>query len=115
MVPFFGSNVSQPSLSENNDTLNLYTGSGQDNIVKREQAPLFKPEKNMHHIYGTPNTNNFIQERLQMNITDKQNNTKPWDEIRVGPGLNKGFSSEGTGGFNSSMDAREKKIGRAHV
>ena len=110
MVPFFGSNVSQPSLSENNDTLNLYTGSGQDNIVKREQAPLFKPEKNMHHIYGAPNTNNFIQERLQMNITDKQNNTKPWEEIRVGPGLDKGFSSEGTGGFNSSMDAREKML-----
>jgi len=110
MVPFFGSNVSQPDLNKENSTLNLYTGSGQEQIKKREQAPLFKPDKNLHYINGAPNVNNFIQNRLQSNITDKQNNVKPWQEIQVGPGLNKGFSSEGTGGFNSGMDAREKML-----
>ena len=110
MVPFFGSNVSQQSIDKNSQRLNLYTGTGQENIVKREQAPLFKPEKNMHHINGAPNVNNFIQSRMESNISDKQNNTKPWEEIRVGPGLNKGFSSEGVGGFNSGMDAREKML-----
>lgn len=110
MVPFFGSNVSQQSVDRNNQTLNLYTGTGQENIVKREQASMFKPEKNMHHINGTPNVNNFIQDRMASNISDKQNNTKPWEEIRVGPGLNKGYSSGGTGGFNSGMDAREKML-----
>ena len=94
MVPFFGSNVSQPSLDSGNSRLNLYTGSGQEQIRKQEQSSLFKPQKNMSHVFGAPNTNNFVQERMQLNITDKQNNVKPWKEIRVGPGLNKGFSSE---------------------
>ena len=40
MVPFFGSNVSQQSAERNNSTLNLYTGTGQEQIVKREQAEV---------------------------------------------------------------------------
>jgi hypothetical protein len=110
MVPFFGSNVSQPSLDRGNSRLNLYTGSGEEQIKKREQGSLFKPQKNMSHVFGAPNVNNFVQERMQLNISDKQNNVKPWKEIRVGPGLNKGYSSEGSGGFNSSMQAREKML-----
>ena len=37
------------------------------------------------------------------------NNVKPWKEIQVGPGLGKGFSSEGSGGFNAGMPLRNKK------
>ena len=45
---------------------------------------------------------------MQSNLSSKLSNTKPWNEIKVGPGLNKGFSSEGTGGFNSGMESRDK-------
>jgi hypothetical protein len=37
----------------------------------------------------------------------KNNNVKPFAPVYVGPGLNQGFSSDGTGGFNSGMEARE--------
>jgi hypothetical protein len=31
---------------------------------------------------------------------------KPFESVQVGPGLDKGYSSEGSGGFNSGMEAR---------
>ena len=64
----------------------------------------------MSHIYGTPVSTDFMQERQRSVLTSKMNNTKPWEEIRVGPGLNKGFSSEGTGGFNSGMESRSSSM-----
>jgi hypothetical protein len=36
----------------------------------------------------------------------KMANVKPWEEQRVGPGLNKGFTNDGSAGFNSGMEAR---------
>jgi hypothetical protein len=35
-------------------------------------------------------------------------NVKPWEEQVVAPGLNQGFTSSGSGGFNSGMEARDK-------
>jgi hypothetical protein len=37
----------------------------------------------------------------------KMANVKPWEEQRVGPGLNKGFTNDGSAGFNSGMEARD--------
>ena len=62
----------------------------------------------MTHTYGAPNSTDFYQDRMKNVLTSKMNNVKPWQEIRVGPGLNKGFTNEGSGGFNSGMEAREK-------
>ena len=36
------------------------------------------------------------------------NNTKPWEEIRVAPGLNQGYTSKGSSGFNSGMEVRDE-------
>jgi hypothetical protein len=108
MKPFFGSSVTQSIDAGSRDgLLDLYTGSGSQQIEKKAEAPFFKPEKNMQWINGMPSTTNFMQERMRGNITSKMNNTKPWEEIQVGPGLNKGFSSEGVGGFNSGMEERD--------
>jgi len=108
MVPYFGAKITQ-STSDNRgyeNLLDIYTGSGSQQNRKEGIAPMFKPESNMTHIHGTPVNTDFLQERQRSVLTSKMNNTKPWQEIRVGPGLNKGFSSEGTGGFNSGMNAR---------
>ena len=43
---------------------------------------------------------------MRGNITSKLNNTKPWDEIRVGPGLAPEYGTHGSGGFNSGMEAK---------
>jgi hypothetical protein len=34
-------------------------------------------------------------------------NVKPWEEQHVAPGLNKGFTNDGSAGFNSGMEARD--------
>ena len=107
MVPFFGSKITQNIGSRGNEgILDLYTGTGSQEKKKEGIAPLFKPEANMSHVYGTPVSTEFYQERQRSVLTTKMNNVKPWEEIRVGPGLGKGFSSEGTGGFNAGMQLR---------
>jgi len=107
MVPFFGSNVTQRTtkFGGNESILDSYSGSGSQVIHKREQAPLFAPHENLHYAHGTPSTSDFIQSR--MNPSRNMSNTKPWEEIRVGPGLNKGFTNKGSDGFNAGMEARD--------
>ena len=108
MKPFFGSNITQSTVGGQNESiLDSYTGGGSQQIEKRESAPLFKPNKDMNWTHGMPSTSEFMQNRMRANVTSKMNNTKPWEEIRVGPGLNKGYGTEGTGGFNSGMEARD--------
>ena len=106
-VPYFGSSVTQSTTGNNEGLLDTYTGSGTQDIAKQGQAPLFKPQKNMNWSHGMPNHVEFIQNRMKSNVSQKMNNTKPWEEIQVGPGLNKGYSNSGEGGFNSGMEARE--------
>lgn len=110
MVPFFGSKITQSSTEKGYEgILDLYTGGGSQQNNKEGISPLFKPEPNMGHVYGTPVYTDQMRERHRANITNKMNNVKPWKEIQVGPGLGKGFSSEGSGGFNAGMALRNKK------
>lgn len=107
MVPFFGSSVTQSTSGSNEGLLDKYTGTGSQRIQKEGQAPLFKPQKNMNWTNGMPSTTNFIQQRMRSNLSQKMNNTKPFESIRVGPGLNEKGGVNGTGGFNSGMESRD--------
>jgi len=109
MVPFFGSKVTQSSdIKGYEGLLDTYTGSGNNSVKKQGIAPMFKPEAGLTHINGTPNNTQYIQDRMKDALTSKMNNVKPWQEIQVGPGLGKGYSSQGSGGFNSGMEQRNK-------
>ena len=109
MVPFFGSKVTQSSdVKGYEGLLDIYTGSGNNSVKKQGIAPMFKPEAGLTHIYGAPNNSEYIQNRMKDALTTKMNNVKPWQEIQVGPGLGKGYSSKGSGGFNSGMEQRNK-------
>tara|TARA_B110000261_G_C13095345_1_gene361622 strand:+ start:617 stop:2377 length:1761 start_codon:yes stop_codon:yes gene_type:complete len=108
MVPFNGRKVrgSTYNSSVSESVLDNMNGSGSQYTQKAEQAPLFKPEDNMSWTHGAPNQNDFFQSRVNPGM--KINNVKPFESEYVGPGLNKGFSAEGSGGFNSGMDSRDK-------
>ena len=84
--------------------LDNLAGTGSQIIHKKEQAPLFRPEDNIQWAHGTPNNSDFYQSRV--NPAMAMNNVKPWEEERVGPGLGQGFTTEGSGGFNSGMESR---------
>jgi hypothetical protein len=107
MVPFNGAKPKGQIYNNNvsETILDNYVGSGSQIIKKIEQAPLFKPQENVQWAYGAPNMSDFYQSRV--NPAMKNNMVKPFDTIRVGPGLDKGYSSSGSGGYNSGMEARD--------
>jgi hypothetical protein len=113
MVPFFGSSVKQNTraLNNNESRLDNLNGSGSQIIHKKEIAPLFKPEENVQWGHGMPNQSDFIQSRVNPSMS--MNNVKPFQEVRVGPGLNQSGGVLGSGGFNAGMEARERWIAKS--
>lgn len=107
MVPFFGGKIKGATVDMNvsESTLDNMQGQGSQYIKKQEQAPLFQPHQNLQYANGVPNMSDFIQSRV--NPSMRMANVKPWDEQRVAPGLNQGYTTEGSLGFNSGMEARD--------
>jgi hypothetical protein len=108
MVPFFGSNLRSAVLDENvnESILDNYTGSGSQDVIKQEQAPLFEPSENYNWAYGAPNKNDFYQSRV--NPSHRNANVNPFKQESVAPGLGLGYGTEGGDGFNSGMMNREQ-------
>lgn len=106
MVPFFGARVRGRTADANTaeGILDNMQGLGSQQFRKQERAPLFAPKDNVQLNNGAPNMNDFYQSR--QNPVLKMSNVKPWEEQRVAPGLNKGFTTEGSNGFNSGMESR---------
>ena len=108
MVPFNGGKP-QGQVFNNNHAetiLDNYVGNGSQVIKKIEQAPLFKPQENVQWTYGMPTMSDFYQSR--QNPVNRNNMVKPFESVRVGPGLDKGYSADGSHGFNAGMEARDK-------
>ena len=53
----------------------------------------------------------FMQSRV--NPAMKMANVKPFASQNVGPGLNRGFTTLGSGGYNAGMEARERWIAKS--
>ena len=103
-------------LNSTESILDSKQGNGSQQFSKSEVAPLFRPDENSHRPNGTPNNSDFFQSR--MNESMKMSNVTLWEPQRVGPGLNMGYGSQnsdgfntggtqGGDGFNSGMMARE--------
>jgi hypothetical protein len=112
MTPYFGAKIrgatADANLSES--IMDNMQGSGSQMFRKKEVAPLFKPQDNVQWAYGAPNKSDFFQSRVNPSL--RMSNVKPWEEQIVAPGLNQGFTSSGSGGFNSGMEARDKWLPR---
>lgn len=106
MTPYFGSKIRGNNLDNRAESiLDNMQGNGSQQIRKTEIGSLFKPEENMQWSYGAPNQSDFYQSRMTTSI--KRTNEKPWEEIKVAPGINKGYTSDGGSGFNTGLEARE--------
>lgn len=110
MVPFFGGNLRTRHLDNNSNEsiLDNYNGTGSQIIHKKEQSPLFSPHTNVQWAHGMPSYSDFEQSR--MNISTKMSNVKPFEDIKVAPGLGLGAGTEGKGGYNSGMLDRDNWI-----
>jgi hypothetical protein len=108
MVPFFGSNIrsSQVNANSSESVLDNYTGSGSQFITKREVAPMFKPQDNEQWAFGAPNNSDFFQSRV--NPSMRMGNVNPFEQEMVAPGLGLGYTTGGSGGFNSGAMMRDQ-------
>ena len=102
MVPFLKGNVTQ---NVDIDRMSNYTDrmNGNDPLymTKTEVPCLFKPTINDQVCSrGMKNNDNFLKSRVVDPLT--RNNEFPIQQIRVGPGLNRGYSSAGVGGFQQA-------------
>ena len=106
MVPFFGAKIKGAGADYNiaETRLDNLQGLGSQYFKKQETAPLFQPEKNLHFAHGAPDQNEFYLSR--QNPSMNMANVKPWDSEQVGPGLNKGYTTKGSDGFNAGMESR---------
>ena len=107
MAPFFGGKIRGATADStvHESILDNMQGTGSQFFAKKEQAPLFNPQEGYQYANGAPNVSDFMQSRV--NPSMKMANVKPWEEQRVGPGLNKGFTNDGSAGFNSGLEARD--------
>ena len=105
MQPFFGSTIKQ-NLDEfsTRGIVENFTGTNDNYQKKQEQKPFFQPQKNMSNIYGTQNLDGYMLDRY--NVGNKRENETPVEKVYVGPGLNQGYSSNPTGGFQQA-DTRD--------
>ena len=110
MVPFFGGNMRNAVIDENTSEaiLDNYTGSGSQDITKKEQSPLFAPQENLQYSHGAPNQNDFYQSRV--NPSQKVANVNPFKQESVAPGLGLGYGTTGGDGFNAGMMNRESWV-----
>lgn len=108
MKPFFGKtkNIGNTyvNYTQSEQILDDMVGSGTFHRKKEEIAPMFTPSADSQWTHGAPNETEFFKSRVVQSTTMK--NERPWDSALVGPGLNQGYSSAGSGGFNSGMESR---------
>jgi hypothetical protein len=102
MVPFFRGHLKQNSLdSANNQVLDSYTGASKTLFAKREQTPFFEPTKEpIGNPYGMEAATDFLQSRY---VEPKnRGGERPVEPIRVGKGLDDGFTELPSGGFQQT-------------
>ena len=103
MVPFFGGTAKQNvEDTANQAILETFTGTDSNYSQKMElkRDDFFQPVTNLSNPYGMQNLDGYMLERYV--VSNIRNNQAPVEPIRVGPGLNQGYTAEGSGGFQQA-------------
>ena len=113
MQPYFksksyGFNPGRQEKMGERSTRNIDLFTGSDNMMefrhKKEVGALFDPVVNkVNSVTGVPNFNDFFQSRAIP--SQKRDGEKPFQPVKVNPGLNLGYNERGNGGIrgNGSM------------
>lgn len=111
MTPFYKGALKPIRLDGGGLAQNLetFTGISQFYQPKREVEQFFRPERNLGNVTGNAPNAGFIQNRVD--APKVRNNTLPFEQIRVGPAVGRGFTADPTGGFQQ-LDARDYAMPR---
>lgn len=99
MVPFFGGRVKQNvAANTNTGILDSFTGSGVTQIAKKEVETMFDTAQAPYgNPFGLESATDFVQSRI--NDPRSRAGERPFEPVRVAPGVNEGFAATGKGGF----------------
>lgn len=112
MVPFFGSKITQNTAIDNSQSQNLlerYTGTGPYVKKNKKEVENFAADikNNAQNVFGQKNTLDFQKTRYVNSAY--VTNYLPFEQERVGPGLDQGYVSNPSGGFQQ-MNKREFEL-----
>lgn len=102
MVPFFGGKITQNvNLDDGDNKLERFTGTDKFWQPKRETENFASDlKKNSQNVFGKEVTLDFERSRY---VNDRfVNNTLPFEQIKVGPGLDNGYTSTPSGGIQQA-------------
>jgi hypothetical protein len=102
MQPYFSGQVNQNTRKNaHTSILENYTGTGDVYKNKSEVPRMFDLEKNVSNPYGAPNYNS---DEAKSRFIPSQNRTNelPFSQVQVGPGVNRGYSADPSGGLNQA-------------
>jgi hypothetical protein len=109
MVPFFGSSTKQNMDIENRRTeskLEQFTGQFKlEKQTKTEAPPLFAPTQQNLEMIVAPRQMDRYTSNLQV-----RNNELPFEQVHVGPGINKGYTAQPSGGFHNTVRILPKTL-----
>ena len=100
MQHFLRKGVTQSMDLDNNGNFSEKFGYNDYKLKKSEVESFFQPTTDNSLIRGMNDNSDFLRNRTV--ISDIQNNYNPIQSIRVAPGLNKGYNSDGSGGFHQA-------------
>jgi hypothetical protein len=108
MVPFFrGREPTQSTETfRNQATLDFHTGRDMFYHPKKESKNLFAPTPDLDYVCGVPAQEDRQLERYIPSNLGLKTNELPFEKIKVGPGLNQGYSAAPRGGFHD-FDQRD--------
>ncbi len=112
MVPFFRGAAPKQNLDfeANEGVLQRYTGNyDHPTKAKKEIAPMFAPTPNLSNIYGDTA---YINDRDMSKYIPSlyRPNEAPTEPVRVGRGLNNGYTATPSGGFHETTRVREYTV-----
>ena len=112
MVPFFGGKITQNTNLDNSQSQNLlerFTGTGPYVKKNKTEVENFASDikNNAENVFGQANTLDFQRTRYvnSAHVT----NYLPFEQVRVGPGLDQGYESKPSGGFQQ-LNKREFEL-----
>lgn len=112
MTPFFGGTIKQNTrIDQHQTTLDLFTGTERLKGPKEEVEYMFKPEKNVGNMEGM--TYNDDKTRFVKSIY--RQGEKPFQEIKVGPGLNDREGISGDIGFHDTYRPPVKTVDELRI
>jgi len=117
MVPFYRGTITQDTRSDSRakeGKLELYTGQFKlKHPQKKECGLFFKPTSGLTNVYGFHEQRDLT--RYNPNNTGKENNILPFEQVRVGPGLNQGFTATPSGGFHQPLRILPKPVDQLRI